>query len=176
MLISSMRPTERERAYTLPELVVSAGVVALFLFLFMAEVGEARHRPKQDRINCINNLKNLSLAARIFLTDNPQYGLGNTTALTAAEFFRSITNELSSAPRILLCPADHRMEAPGFSTLSNQNVSYFVGPSARTNHLNSLFAGDRNLQTNGVPVPSGSIVSVLATAAIGSSSVPASVG
>jgi prepilin-type processing-associated H-X9-DG protein len=55
-------------------------------------------------------------------------------------------------PKILVCPADTRLPAPGFEALSNRNISYFVGVNAQYAKPNSLLAGDRNV-TNDVTGP-----------------------
>jgi len=68
--------------------------------------------------------------------------------------FQAMSNELST-PKILACPADTRKLAPGFSVLSNTNISYFVSLDAKDSAPQVLLAGDHNLMTNGVPVPSG---------------------
>ena len=68
--------------------------------------------------------------------------------------YRALSNQLST-PKVLVCPADTRKAAPSFSVLSNSNVSYFVSLDAEETLPQSMLAGDRNLTTNGVPVPSG---------------------
>lgn len=67
----------------------------------------------------------------------------------------ALSNELSS-PDILHCPADsERKPAASFQTLTAKNVSYFIGLSADETRPQSLLAGDRDLNTNGVPVGPG---------------------
>lgn len=153
-----MRSTKPAPAFTLPELLISIGIIAVLLFVFVVPAG-GPGRAKAQRIKCINNLKNVGLAKRLFLNDNPGSELdGNLTGMTAADYFRSLSNELST-PRILACPNDPRVRiATDFQSLINSNVSYFVSPVAGTNDFAAFFAGDRNLQTNGVPVPSGSML------------------
>jgi prepilin-type processing-associated H-X9-DG protein len=72
--------------------------------------------------------------------------------------FQVMSNELAT-PYILRCPADQeRMVAPGFTTLSDQNVSYFIGIDATEKHPDAWLAGDRNLTTNQFPVSRGLMV------------------
>jgi tetrahydromethanopterin S-methyltransferase subunit F len=56
----------------------------------------AQARQKAERIKCVNNLKNVGLAARIWATDNGD---------KLPKDFLTMTNELST-PKILICPSD----------------------------------------------------------------------
>ncbi|HYE33077.1 MAG TPA: hypothetical protein VEH27_16745 [Methylomirabilota bacterium] len=67
---------------------------------FRAAFAEANDKAK--RIKCVNNLKNVGLAARIFATDNADSKFPQT--------FLSMTNELST-PMVLVCPADPSRES-----------------------------------------------------------------
>ena len=61
---------------------------------FQAALAEARK--KAARINCVNNLKNVGLGARIWATDNGD---------KLPKDFATMKNELST-PKILVCPSD----------------------------------------------------------------------
>jgi prepilin-type processing-associated H-X9-DG protein len=75
--------------------------------------------------------------------------------ITVADFMRSLSNELST-PNLLWCPADRaRTAASQFEGLTNENISYFANPQARAGRATDFLFGDRNLRTNGFPVPSG---------------------
>jgi hypothetical protein len=66
---------------------------------------------------------------------------------TAQSFrhFQALSNELQT-PKFLVCAADLRRPAANFSaSLSNSNVSYFVGVDAREWEPQMLLTGDRNL-------------------------------
>src|SRR3954471_10164863 len=106
-----------DAAFTLLELVVMVTIV----FLLVAFVLPAM-RPRgtrAGRIKCVNNLKNVGLAFRIFATDNQdQFPMnistnsgGSSEYATAANqnyvfaHFQSLSNELST-PKIVLCPSD----------------------------------------------------------------------
>lgn len=69
----------------------------------------AEARAKAGRIKCVNNLKNVGLAARIWATDN-----GDQQHLP--KDFPTMTNELGT-PKILICPADPtRSDAQAINT------------------------------------------------------------
>jgi len=68
--------------------------------------------------------------------------------------FQVMSNELVT-PRILVCPADKRQPADSWVTLSNTNISYFVGPDADETQPTMWLAGDRNLEIDGVAAKPG---------------------
>ncbi len=77
-------------------------------------------RDRADSIRCVNNLKNMGLAVRVYATDNGD------------EFppdMVSMKNELST-PKILVCPADTgRTPAESWESYSAANLSYeFLSP------------------------------------------------
>lgn len=72
-------------------------------------------RDKAERAACVNNLKQINIAARVFAGD-----VGGQ----APPDFLSMSNELGTA-KILVCPGDHgRQVAPGFSSFTAANCSY----------------------------------------------------
>jgi prepilin-type N-terminal cleavage/methylation domain-containing protein len=147
------------RAFTLVELLVVLGVIALMVAFVLP--GMARAKQKAMRIQCTNNLKQLGLASRTWviggmatLSTNRLAGLGRITSGEAFRYFQVVSNELGN-PKILVCPADTRVPAkdlgPGFS---NANLSYFVGLDAEETYPSMFLYGDRNL-TNGLPIQEG---------------------
>jgi len=148
--------SEKQRSgLTLTEVLVISVVVAVLAALLLPAF---RHHDGGQKIRCVNNLKQIDLAARIFATDNGerfpmevpvkeggskefvQFGL-------VLPHFLVISNELST-PKLLVCPRDQRQEAANFKELRGENISYFVGLDASQTNSQSLLAGDRNI-TNG---------------------------
>jgi FtsZ-binding cell division protein ZapB len=82
----------------------------------------AKAKERAERIACINNLKQLGLAARVWAIDN-----GNMTPPNILD----MTNEMST-PKILACPGDHAREAAkGWASYTSANCSYeYLAPSA----------------------------------------------
>jgi hypothetical protein len=154
------------QAMTLVEALVVICVL-FFLFIILATIPEMGAKANSQRIACVNNLKQIGLAYRIWEGDHgDKYPMsvsvtnggamefaatGNVTAI-----FQVMSNELST-PKILFCPADERRsDTTNFSTgFSAQNISYFIGLDADETNPQTLLSGDDNFEIGGAPVQSG---------------------
>ena len=106
-MVSNMNQ-EPGTALHLPAAVVPAAIGAGMLLPALAQAKE-----RAISISCVNNLKQIGLAARIWATDhNDNYPMD----------FLSMTNELVS-PRILVCPAAGNSAQASNLTWSSLNVS-----------------------------------------------------
>lgn len=115
---------------------------------------------------CVNNLKHVGLAFRVWDGDAKDgfpmryaTNAGGTqqyiTGGNAFRHFQIMSNELDSDVKILVCPADNRLAAKDFTSLTSSNVSYFVAVDAAEEYPQMPLSGNRNLTTNGIELPSG---------------------
>jgi len=165
-------------AFTKVEALVM--VVAVFVVgLLLVRPTLDKSRFKAQRIQCINNLKNLGLAARIFATDHGDMLPGerflnsqtNHAMLEAVHYFLSFSNELST-PKIIACPVDaERPPAESWSSLATTNIGYFAGLKTLEADPQAFLFGDRNLTTNGQQVGPG-MLSLTSNLHLGVSSKP----
>lgn len=166
----------RSGAFTLVELLITIAVVGVIVMLLLPALLSVRG--KSSHINCVNNLKQIGLAFRIWEGDNNdkfpmQVGVTNggtrEFVLTGRVFphFLAMSNELNT-PKILACPLDSkRIAAWSFGTnLNDTQISYFVGVDADQTRPAMLLAGDRNLTLSGTPLQHG-LVSLATNSAVG---------
>jgi len=168
------------RAFTLIELLVVLLVISVLVS--MCPFSFAHAKAKSQRIACINNLKEIGTAYRIWVPGPSQADLppaqqlksdgGWKELLTNADQgpncwtnYALMANELGLNPKLLVCPSDERKTATDFITngtvfqrghtyvKDNTTLSYFVGVSASDNFPQSIQGGDRNLGTGTVSAP-----------------------
>jgi len=165
------RSNQNRRAFTLVEMVTVILLVAFFLVMLLPALAPYQGS-KRTKISCVNNLKQIGLAYRLWDNDNgDKYPMSvSVTNGGTMELFQNgsafqnlaflnylpMSNQLS-APKILHCPADTDGFAAtnSWSKLSNQNISYFVGLDASENDPRAILSGDDNFEINGASVKSG---------------------
>lgn len=92
----------------------------------------ARAKQRAQTISCVNNLKQVALAARIYAKDHNE---------TLPTDFASMKNELGS-PRILICPGDNGKTPPkGWDGFKFEDASYVIlEPGAKTSDGQKAYA------------------------------------
>ena len=157
---------KRNVALTLVEVLVVIAILALFFVMF--DFGPPHNaKRKAQLIVCINNLKQIDLAYKLWSGDSTanfpmQVSVTNGGTKEFIETgiayvnFQAMSNELSN-PKILVCPTDGlRMYATNFTTdFNNRKINYFVGVDATDEQPNMFISGDDNLAESGIPAKSG---------------------
>lgn len=162
-----------EAGLTLLEVAVIVAILVVLAALLLSGTGDSYK--KNAKINCINNLKQIGLACRIWESDSADtfpMGIsvtnGGSLEMVATgdvvQTFQVMSNQLSSA-KILVCPKDKAGASTAgnslnwhqpFTMLSRSNISYFVGIDV-TNEANPQFilSGDSDLEIAAKPAKCG---------------------
>ncbi len=152
------------KGFSLFEAMIVSVILAILIAVFLPAF--QRPRMKASRISCVNNVKQINLAFRIWAGDNNDNNPwlisvtnGGTLEMAGSDIaysqFIVMSNELST-PKVLLCPADtNRVAATNFTSLRDGNLSYFVGLHAGLPSPPAFSVGDDNFTVNGIKPKSG---------------------
>jgi prepilin-type N-terminal cleavage/methylation domain-containing protein/prepilin-type processing-associated H-X9-DG protein len=162
---------QTQRAFTLHELLIVILVVAGMALLAVQAMAQVAKR--SPRIQCANNLMQISIAFRVWagnhldrypqMVSSAQGGaMINGAAILPINtyiIFQVMSNELNT-PKIVVCPSDGERNATtnflnvaGRGNFNNLTVSYWVGRDADQTTPQMFLAGDRNVYGTSASVP-----------------------
>lgn len=159
------RRARSNAAFTLVDGLITGALVLMLAAFLLPALAPAKC--KCQKINCVNNLKQVGLGFRIWEGDNgDQFPMdvavtnGGAREWMAtgnvAACFQVMSNELATA-KILVCPEDKQHAcATNFTVgFTAANLSYFVALHATNDQPDTALSGDANLVQNHHPVPPG---------------------
>ncbi len=152
------KPEGDLRAGALIEILIVVGTLAALAALLVPRI--TLGRAQASRINCVCQLRELALEARVWSTEhdkaftwqvstNDKGSLEPAVAGCIDRVFVPMSKQRVS-PSLLVCPSDKRRKAAlSLQALTRENLSYFVALDASEDDAQMILFGDRNISGEG---------------------------
>ena len=152
-------------AFTRIDLLAVILVVGLLLFVAFGILKYCQEQQKWK--TCQQNIKYLALFIKMEAGESYRFHMqrdlkrGGTKDFTTGpdtfRHFQALSN-VTSNPKLLICPSDTRFPATSLQNLQNINISYFIGLKGDETTPDAVLVGDR-LFTGNVPRTNGVLIS-----------------
>jgi len=116
-------------AFSLLELTIVIGVIAILAALSLPVIGGIRSRAQ--RLQCMGNLRSLHVAAEQYVQDNNQWPQikGNPTSPAFAQKWISALSPYQIQPKTWICPTiENALGNPDYTSPGKQRVDYVGMP------------------------------------------------